>query len=121
MSRKSLSLTFCLIFALLFCLYQLSSSSQKINPLSSKNDFHSQLNHALHLGEMDTGSIQIRNFYQEVEFHTNGCQVILSTQKDPYWQIASLQQLLKTAKIKDKQAALVDLTGSHPYATLKNR
>jgi len=99
----------------------MSSSSQKINPLSSKNNFYSQLNHALHLAEMNTGSIQIRNYYHEVEFHTNNCQVILSTQKDPYWQIASLQQLIKTAKIKDKQATLVDLTGSHPYATLKNR
>ena len=120
MSKKFLPLTLCLTLAIIFHLYQQSVSSQKINPLSSKNDFYSQLNHALHLADIDTGSIRIRNFYQEVEFNTNDCAVILSTKKDPYWQIASLQQLLKTAKIKDQQVALVDLTDSHPYATLKN-
>lgn len=121
MSKKLILPIFCLTLATLFFLYHQSSSVQKPSPLSSKNDFYSQLNHALHLAQIDTGSIQVRNYYQEVEFHTDNCQVILSDQKDPYWQIASLQQLIKTAKIKDKQATLVDLSGSHPYATLKNR
>jgi len=91
-----------------------------MNPLSDLNTFHQQLSHALNLAKLDSNNHQVRNYYHEVEFFIDQCQVVLSTQKDPYRQIASLQQFFKTAKIKGLRPVFVDLSSSHPYATLKN-
>ena len=119
MSKKIIFITIIIISATLtFRWFQ--HSSQKINPVSDQNTFYSQLNHAFHLAKLPTSSLQVRESGHEVEFSTDQCRVILSTQKDPYRQIASLQQILKTSKIKGRETIFIDLAGRHPYATFQN-
>ena len=65
------------------------------------------------------------DYQNQIEFYiengdNNYSKIILSTQKDPYWQISSLQDFFKTAKINNRQVKLVDLSINHPYATFKN-
>ncbi|MDD4937845.1 MAG: hypothetical protein PHX34_02390 [Candidatus Shapirobacteria bacterium] len=97
----------------------------QINPISSQNDFYSKLNNALQTSQISPINLIVRDYQNEVEFYlqdeqSNQTKIIVSTQKDPYWQIASLQDFFKTAKINNKQIKLVDLSINHPYATFKN-
>lgn len=99
--------------------------SNQINPVSSQNDFYTKLNNALKTSQLDPINLVVRDYQDEVEFYlkndqNNQTKIIISTQKDPYWQIASLQDFFKTAKINNKQINLVDLSINHPYATFKN-
>lgn len=105
---------------IIFSLFQIVSLKPKINPHSDKNIFLSRLKHALNIGQIEISRLELRDFNQEVEFYIQNCQVILSQKKDPYWQVGILQQIFKTAKIRGKEISLVDLSGQHPYATLKN-
>lgn len=96
-----------------------------MNPVSSQNDFYTKLNNALKTSQLDPINLVVRDYQNEVEFYlkndqNNQTKIIISTQKDPYWQIASLQDFFKTAKINNKQINLVDLSINHPYATFKN-
>jgi len=114
------------ISSLSFSVYSLiNSSKNKINPNSEKNNFYLQLEHGLKTAQINITKNIIRDYQNQFEFYiidqgNNPIKVILSTQKNPYWQISSLQEILKTAKIKDKQLQLVDLSINHPYATFKN-
>ena len=97
----------------------------QINPISSQNNFYSKLNNALQTSQISPINLVVRDYQNEVEFYLQDEQnyqtkIIVSTQKDPYWQIASLQDFFKTAKINNKQIKLVDLSIDHPYATFKN-
>ena len=117
---------FIIFFAgLSFSTYSLVNSSQnRINPISDKNDFYLQLEHGLKTAQLNIAKSTIRDYQNQFEFYiineSSPTKIILSTQKNPYWQIASLQELLKTAKINNKQLQLVDLSINHPYATFKN-
>jgi len=117
---------FIIFFAgLSFSIYSLVNSSQnRINPISDKNDFYLQLEHGLKTAQLNIAKSTIRDYQNQFEFYiineSSPTKIILSTQKNPYWQIASLQELLKTAKINNKQLQLVDLSINHPYATFKN-
>lgn len=96
-----------------------------ITPKSNQNDFYDKLNNAFKTSRLDPINLTIRDYLNEVEFYlqdnnNNLVKVIISTQKDPYWQIVSLQDLSKTAKMNNRQFNLVDLSIDHPYATLKN-
>lgn len=96
-----------------------------INPISQQNDFYSKVNNALQTSQLSPIQLQVRDYQNQIEFYlenqdSNYCKVILSTLKDPYWQISSLQDFFKTAKINNKQIKLVDLSVDHPYATFKN-
>ena len=119
-------LIFLFLVSLLFSIYSLNNSSKdKIDPNSIKNNFYLQLEHALKTAQINTAKISPKNFQNQVEFYiinqeVNPIKIILSTQKNPYWQITSLQEILKTAKINNKQLQLVDLSINHPYATFKN-
>jgi len=98
---------------------------KQIDPISSQNNFYSKLNNALQTSQINPLNIIIRDYQDEVEFYTqddqnNQIKIIVSSLKDPYWQIASLQDFFKTAKISNKQIKLVDLSIDHPYATFKN-
>ncbi|MFA6185157.1 MAG: hypothetical protein WCT51_04545 [Candidatus Shapirobacteria bacterium] len=102
-----------------------NSSGDKINPISNKNNFYLQLEHGLKTAQIDLTKSTIKDYQNQFEFYiinegNNPIKIILSTQKNPYWQIASLQEILKTAKINNKQLQLVDLSINHPYATFKN-
>ena len=97
----------------------------QINPISSQNDFYAKLNNALQTSQLSPINLLVRDYQNEVEFYiqdeqNNQTKVVVSNQKDPYWQIASLQDFFKTAKISNKQIKLVDLSIDHPYATFKN-
>lgn len=91
-----------------------------INPLAPQNQFQSRLTHALSLTNIPYHQLIYRHFNSEVEFTTNQTKVIFSTAKNPYWQVDSLQQTLKIATIKGKIARVIDLSLTHPYATLQN-
>jgi len=111
--------------ALSFSIYSLINSSQKrIDPISDKNDFYLQLEHGLKTAQLNIIKSTIMDYQNQFEFYiineSNPTKIIFSTQKNPYWQITSLQEVLKTAKINNKQLQLVDLSINHPYATFKN-
>lgn len=98
----------------------LNSPPAQLSPVSKNNSFYAKLNHALNVASLTPSNMQWRNFIEQVEFHLNNTDVILSTQKDPYAQVASLQKILNTAKIKDKNVILIDLSTPKPYATLQD-
>lgn len=108
--------------SILFFFSQKNTST--FTPISDKNNFYDQLNLALKTGHFDTSSWTIRDFLNQVEFTlsdgNNNFKVILSDQKNPILQIASLQELIKTAKINNQTPKLVNLSTAHPYATFKN-
>jgi len=114
------------LFSLSFSIYSyLNFSENKIDPTSIKNSFYLQLEHGLKTAQIDITKSIIKDYQNQFEFYiinesNNPIKVILSTKKNPYWQITSLQEILKTAKINNKQLQLVDLSISHPYATFKN-
>ena len=114
------------IFSLSFSIYSLVNFSEnKIDPTSTKNNFYLQLEHGLKTAQINITKSTIRDYQNQFEFYiinesNNPIKIILSTKKNPYWQITSLQEILKTAKINNKQLQLVDLSISHPYATFKN-
>lgn len=107
----------------------LSNSSYlnpKIQPISSKNDFQQKLSYALHLAGLSPLNIRYRDFQNEIEFYlayanqNSATRVILNTHQDPLNQVASLQNIFKEAKIRDKDIYFIDLSINHPYVTLKN-
>jgi len=112
--------------SLTYSIYSIiSSSEKKIDPISNKNDFYLQLEHGLKTAQLNISQNTIRDYQNQLEFYiinksNNPTKIILSTQKNPYWQIASLQEIFKTAKINNKQLQLIDLSIKNPYATFKN-
>jgi hypothetical protein len=126
LSKKKLFLP-AVIFSLIIIslsFFFLIHHQPSFSPMSDKNDFYNQLNLALKTSHLETSSWTIRDFTHQVEFTvSNGndtFKVIVSDQKNPLTQIASLQELLKTAKINNQHFKLVDLSTTHPYATFKN-
>ena len=125
LSNKTIFLSFSIVIIIIsFFILTLNHKSNTFNPISNKNNFYNQLNLALKTSHLETSSWQIRDFLNQIEFNIvdddNIIKVILSDQKNPLGQIASLQQLLKTAKMKKQPLKLVDLSTTHPYATFKN-
>lgn len=114
------------VSTIILSIYSLNSSStNQINPNSSKNDFYLQLEHSLQTAKINIIKSSLRDYQNQFEFYViddnnNPTKIILSTKKNPYWQIASLQEILKKAKINNKPLQLVDLSIDHPYATFKN-
>lgn len=104
--------------------FLLINQKTAFNPISDKNNFYDQLDLAIKTSHLETSSWTIRDFLHQVEFtvknNDNNFKVIISDQKNPLNQIASLQELIKTAKMKEKSLKLVDLSVNHPYATFKN-
>lgn len=110
---------------IIFIFFLKSKNFNQINPISQKNDFYSRLNNAFQTSQITPINLLVKDYQNEVEFYIqnedkNSTKIILSTQKDPYWQIASLQDLFKTAKINHQQFKLIDISINHPYATYKN-
>jgi hypothetical protein len=96
----------------------------RITPSSKKNDFLNGLQYAFNSSGLKPNQVQLRTYQNELELnvqHQDGLvKVILSTQKDPFWQVASLQEILNKAKIKHNKIKFIDLSIAHPYATFKN-
>lgn len=112
------SLILCLLFFVIFFLFNYQKN--QINPISQKNDFLKNLNYALFMAKIKPTATQIKDWKDEVEFYIDNTKIILSTKKNPYWQITSLQQTLKIGKIKNREIKIIDLSVDHPYATFKN-
>jgi hypothetical protein len=121
LSKIIILLTIILIIPTLVYFFKPTTS---VNPISSQNDFYSKLNLAIQTSQLKISQLNIKDFNNEIEFYlidgNHQIKTFFSTQKDPYWQISSLQEILKTAKIKDKELKLVDLSSHYPYATFKN-
>ena len=126
LSKKTSLISLLIIFCggVLFLFFFLNRNKDSFNPISDKNNFYNQLNLAIKTSQLETSSWQVRDFLHQVEFtipnDNNNIKVILSDQKSPIWQIVSLQELIKTAKINHQSIKLVDLSTAHPYATFKN-
>lgn len=90
------------------------------SPISQKNDFFTNLNYGFHLTKIKPIATQIKDWNNEIEFYLDNTKIIFSTQKNPYWQITSLQQILKIGKIRNREIKIIDLSIDHPYATFKN-
>jgi len=115
---------FLVIIFLGFILYYFYSKEITYNPISIQNNFYKNLDIAINTAKLKTSSYQVRDFNDEVEFYLisddNQVKVLVSTLKNPFWQISTLQQVVKTAKINQGKLKLVDLSSKHPYATYKN-
>jgi hypothetical protein len=111
-------------FIIIFGFYFFNSKKTSFNPISVQNNFYEKLNLAIKTSKIEINSLKIRDFNKEVEFYliinNNQTKVILSTQKDPFWQISTLQQFVKTVRMNQGKLKLVDLSLTHPYATFKN-
>jgi hypothetical protein len=92
---------------------------EQINFFTSNNDFNNYLQHALSLAKIDTFQLTFRDYLDEVEFYIKSqdkpVKIILSTQKNPYSQISTLQQVIKKDKMKIPQ--IIDLSSDKQYAT----
>lgn len=119
-------LFFPVIILIILIVYLVVSRQPKLvfDPKSNKNNFYQNLNLAINTSKLSTSTLDVRDFNHEVEFYLSqdnkNIKIILSDQKDPFWQISSLQDILKTAKINQRELKLVDLSSAHPYATFKN-
>jgi hypothetical protein len=93
-------------------------------PKSDKNNFYQNLNLAINTAKLSTSTLNVMDFNHQIEFYLSqdnqNIRIILSDQKDPFWQISSLQDIIKTARINHQSLKLVDLSPAHPYATFKN-
>jgi len=105
-------------------IYFLSSKSNFINPSSQHNDFVNQLNFALASGGFKPIDVKLRQYQNEIDINLKiedkPQTIIFSTQKNPFWQVSSLQKIQKLAKIRDKHVNLIDLSQNLPYATLQD-
>jgi|SRR5574344_1240022 len=115
-----------IIVSVVIILISINSHQQTtvFDPKSDKNDFYQNLNLAINTAKISTSTITVRDFNNQVEFYISqdnqNIKIILSDQKDPFWQISSLQDIIKTARINHQSLKLVDLSPAHPYATFKN-
>lgn len=95
-------------------------NDNKINPNIEKNNFLTSVKTNLNKTQLKASNLVLKNYKNELEFNVESSKVVFSTQKDPSWQVTSLQEILKTAKIKDKQIKFINLSIQHPYATFQN-
>lgn len=120
---KVIALTIIIILSF-FTLNYFYSKNITHNPISTQNIFYKNLYLAINTAKIQTSSYQVRDFNNEVEFYLitddNQIKVLVSTLKDPFWQVSTLQQVVKTAKMNQGKLKLVDLSSKHPYATYKN-
>jgi hypothetical protein len=108
------------ILFLSFLFFASHNKKNQLNPISSKNDFYSNFEYAFFMAKLKPVAINLQNWNDKVEFYLDNTKVIFSTQKNPYWQITSLQQTLNIGKIRNKEIKFIDLSIDHPYATFKN-
>lgn len=109
------------IFIYITSLVLINQNIKNINPLSNENVFYTKLHHALSTSSLQPNNFVYKDFQNEVEFYiplnNKSTKVVFSTKKNPYYQTAALQQILKTAKIKNINPKVIDLSITHSYAT----
>ncbi len=95
----------------------ITSRNKIIDP--SHPDFKKKFEIASILEKKDLKAVDF-NFIPEKQLKVkleSGTEAIFSLTKDLESQVASLQFILRDAKIKNRQLKLVDLTGDNPYAS----
>jgi hypothetical protein len=110
-------LSLSLLFTGSYIIFEEPKNTAHLNPISENNNYRQNLEKALSLANLKPQYISPREFINEIEFNLNGTLVVLSTQKDPFWQVSSLQDILKIAKINHQVIKFIDLSPAHPYAT----
>lgn len=88
-----------------------------ISTTTNKEEFIKKLNHGFNLAQINPKNIKINSGFNQITFFSNNTNIIFSINKNPYSQIATLQQVQKIATIKKQQLLLVDLSSEHPYAS----
>jgi len=110
-----------IIIFIFFAIYFLNFPSAKLSPSSSQIEFSQKLNHALFLAKINPINLNYQSALDKVSFNfqnnNNTYKVLLSTQENPYYQITTLQQVLKKDRINNSPIKIIDLSIKHPYAT----
>lgn len=106
---------------IIFCFYIFQSS----NISAINNDFIQKLNFSLDSTKLKTKNSPLCfpniGFCSLIVTYNNyETKVLINSTDDAYFQIASLQQILKTATMNHKHAVFIDLSSSRNYATLKD-
>lgn len=95
-------------------------SNSNFNPVANQNINVNQFESILHLSNLQPINLKFFGYRQEMEFSVENTNVIFSTNLSPLAQVTALQNVLKTSKIKGKRLKFIDLSSTHPYATLEN-
>jgi len=109
-----------LISLFVFTIIPQNKIDNKIDQNTKKNDFITSVKLSLNKAQLKPSNLVLKKYENELEFNIDSSKVVFSTQKDPSWQVSSLQEILKTAKIKNKPIKFINLSIQHPYATFQN-
>jgi len=109
------------LFFLFFYILIISNSPVINNPNSSLNQKVQDLNTAISLANLKFSIMEINPQLNEIYLKHNQTTAYISLNSDVYTQVATLQNIIKNANIKNKVVELIDLTTTNPYATFKNR
>ena len=119
------------LFLLLFIFIGISGSlffaikiwpQPPLSPLSQKASFFFRLN--FFLSQKNLGSPQKYQTYPSLNksrffllAEERPVEITLSLEKDLFFQVTSLQQILNTAKMEGHTVQVIDLSTTHPYVT----
>ena len=106
-----------ILFALNYFLNTPTTTKNIPTIITTKEEFIKKLNHGLNLAKINAKNIKINSGFDQISFIYNKTNIIFSLNKNPYSQIATLQQVQKIATIKGQQLLLIDLSIKHPYAS----
>jgi len=124
MPKNKLFLLFFVIFGLgasfFFCIK--AWPRPPLSPLSQKAGFFFRLN--FFLSQKNLGTPQNYQTFPSLNksrfsllAEERPVQITLSLEKDLFFQVTSLQQILNTAKMEGHTVQVIDLSTKHPYVT----
>lgn len=104
--------------------YLFANKTSIPTPQSSQNQTKYSIDKLIADKKLDISNLNIDPYNHKISFTSieddRRTQVILSDQKDLWMQLSVLQKIDKIVKIKNRSATLVDLSLTHPYATIQN-
>jgi len=104
--------------------YLFTNKTSIPTPQSSQNQTKYSIDKLIADKNLDISNLNIDPYNHKINFwliqDDHKTQVILSDQKDLWLQLSVLQKIDKMVKIKNRSAILVDLSLTHPYATIQN-
>jgi len=105
--------------------YLFTNKTNISTPQSSQNQTKYNIDKLVADKNFDISDLKIDPYNHKINFwliqNDHKTQVILSDQKDLWLQLSVLQKINKMVKIKDSLATLIDLSLTHPYATIQNK
>lgn len=114
-------ISFSPIFILFSYIFFFTQQINLQNPNSIYNQKVTLLNEVINLAEIKFKIQEVSSKRNEAQLVYNKTVAFISLNLDTYSQVATLQNIIKTANIKGKNVELIDLTSQNPYATLKDR